>query len=41
MALVTGRAILPGQLDTVTLDAVNGADMDAVLADDFPPWSSP
>jgi hypothetical protein len=35
MPLVTGRAILLGQLDAVTLDPINGADMGSVLTDDL------
>ena len=34
-ALDVGTAVLLGQLDTVALDLVDGADMDAVRADDF------
>src|SRR6478735_3093393 len=35
MVLVTFRAVLPRQLDAVALDAVDGADMCSVLADNF------
>jgi len=34
MVLVTFRAVLARQLDAVALDAIDGADMCAVLADD-------
>jgi hypothetical protein len=35
MILVTFRAVLFGELDPVSLDLIDGADLDAVLADDF------
>jgi len=29
--LMTGRAVLPGQLNAISFDAIDGADMSAVL----------
>src|ERR1044072_6782803 len=35
VALMTGRAVHLRELDAVTLDAINGADLGTILADDL------